>query len=284
MEIISKVKCHGGLLYRCKHMSQAVGNLEMKFSVYMPASAVVSPEKLVPQVYWLSGLTCTDENFVTKAGAFKKANELNLSLVIPDTSPRGANLPNETDSWDFGAGAGFYLNATQEPWSKHYRMYDYITKELFSLVNSNFNLDPLRCSVSGHSMGGHGAITIGLKNPQQYKSISAFAPICNPINVPWGKKAFTGYLGTDESTWKEYDSVELTKAYTGPNRHILIDQGSADSFLANQLKPETLQEACAHTGGKVTADVRMQPDYDHSYYFITTFIDEHLEFHAKHLH
>jgi len=234
----------------------------------------------VPVLYWLSGLTCTDENFMQKAGAFKKAAELGIAIVAPDTSPRGEGVPDDPEgAYDFGLGAGFYLNATQEPWQEHYQMYSYIVDELPQLIEANFPVSK-RKAISGHSMGGHGALTIGIKNPTAYSSISAFSPICHPMAVPWGQKAFRNYLGEDKSKWLQYDAVELMKTHlvTAP---ILVDQGNADSFLTEQLKPETLQSAAIEAKANLT--LRIQPGYDHSYYFIQTFIDDHLEFHAKYL-
>uniref|UniRef100_A0A0G4H970 S-formylglutathione hydrolase n=1 Tax=Chromera velia CCMP2878 TaxID=1169474 RepID=A0A0G4H970_9ALVE len=278
METKAKVKCFGGWLHRCKHKSAVLGDLMADFSVYLPE---IAEQKKVPQIYWLSGLTCSDENFVSKAGAFRKANELGVALIIPDTSPRGAGIPGEDDSYDFGSAAGFYLNATKEPWSKNYKMYDYLVSELPGVVNSNFAVDPEKVSIMGHSMGGHGALTIALKNPAKYKSCSAFAPIVNPIEVPWGKKAFSGYLGDDQEQWKMYDACELMKTYKGPDLHILIDQGTADSFLADQLKPENLDKVCKARAMPIS--IRLQEGYDHSYYFISSFIDEHIAHHARFL-
>ncbi|CEM00666.1 unnamed protein product [Vitrella brassicaformis CCMP3155] len=280
METYKKIRCCGGWVHRCKHVSKVLGNLEMNFTVFTPAAAAAGSP--VPQIYWLSGLTCTDENFTTKAAAFKKANECGVALVIPDTSPRGAKIPGEDDSYDFGSGAGFYLNATAAPWSKNYHMYDYIVSELPALVNGNFPVKPDKVAIMGHSMGGHGALTIALKNPDKYKSASAFSPICNPINCPWGQKAFKGYLGDDTDAWKMYDAVELVKGYSGPDLHLLVDQGDADEFLQEQLKPEALQAACLATKG-LSLTLRMQEGYDHSYFFISTFIDDHIQHHAHHL-
>lgn len=215
-----------------------------------------------------------------KAGAFKKAAELGIAIVAPDTSPRGEGVPDDPEgAYDFGLGAGFYLNATQEPWQEHYQMYSYIVDELPQLIEANFPVSK-RKAISGHSMGGHGALTIGIKNPTAYSSISAFSPICHPMAVPWGQKAFRNYLGEDKSKWLQYDAVELMKTHlvTAP---ILVDQGNADSFLTEQLKPETLQSAAIEAKANLT--LRIQPGYDHSYYFIQTFIDDHLEFHAKYL-
>jgi S-formylglutathione hydrolase len=248
----------------------------MRFALFLPIGATTT--KPVPVLYWLSGLTCTDENFMQKAGAFKMAAELGIAIVAPDTSPRGDEVADD-DSYDLGQGAGFYLNATQEPWSKHYQMYDYITQELPQLIEEHFPVSSKK-SISGHSMGGHGAITIGLKNPHRYRSISAFSPICNPMNVPWGKKAFSAYLGDNLELWREYDSCELLKRAKS-ELPILVDQGDADNFLAEQLSPEQLIRAANEWDSDVT--VHMQHGYDHSYYFISSFIDQHLKFHAKYL-
>lgn len=251
----------------------------MTFTIYLPPAALTGTR--VPVLYWLSGLTCTDENFITKAGAQRAAAAHGIALVCPDTSPRGAGVEGETASWDFGVGAGFYVNATQDPWSKFYRMYDYVTEELPALVKAQFPVTEAQ-SISGHSMGGHGALICALKNPSRYRSVSAFAPICNPTQCPWGRKAFSGYLGPDEEEWKKYDATELVKAYKGPDLHILVDQGTADSFYTGgQLLPENFSAACAASG--VHADVRMQEGYDHSYYFISTLIDDHIRHHASFL-
>lgn len=252
----------------------------MRFTVFVPERGLRGDA--LPVVFWLSGLTCTDENFAQKAGAFESACELGLILVMPDTSPRGEGVPDEDPKeYDFGVGAGFYLNATAEKYKTHYNMLDYITKELPEMVSQVCKTLPGRASIMGHSMGGHGALTIALKNPGVYKSVSAFAPITNPINAPWGQKAFPLYLGADESKWKEYDTVELVKAYSGPPVRLLVDQGSADSFLEQQLRPDALKTACDDKGMPLT--LRMQEGYDHSYYFIQTFIKDHLHFHASHL-
>eukprot|EP00928_Gymnodinium_smaydae_P001837 TRINITY_DN1065_c0_g1_i1.p1 TRINITY_DN1065_c0_g1~~TRINITY_DN1065_c0_g1_i1.p1 ORF type:complete len:702 (+),score=165.32 TRINITY_DN1065_c0_g1_i1:144-2108(+) len=254
----------------------------MVFAVFVPKGEA---GRKFPLVYWLSGLTCTDENFSQKAGAFGAAARCGLALVLPDTSPRGDDVPDEEPKvYDFGKGAGFYLNATTDKYKKHYNMYDYITKELPSVLQSlsaPLSLDVENVSICGHSMGGHGAMTIALKNPGKYKSVSAFAPICHPTDCPWGKKAFPLYLGNDEKAWKEYDTVELIKAYTGAPIRFLVDQGTADNFLTEQLKPETLEAACAEKGFPLT--LRRREGFDHSYYFISSFIEDHLKYHASHL-
>jgi len=247
----------------------------MIFSIYLPPQA---KKQQVPLLFWLSGLTCTDENFVQKAGAHRYASEHGVAIVAPDTSPRGANLRGEDDDWDFGTGAGFYLTATQDPWSKYYNMYEYIVSELPELIYANFPVDSKRQSIFGHSMGGHGALTIALKNPGQYRSVSAFAPIVAPTQCPWGEKAFLNYLGNDRSTWEQYDASILVKQ-AKERLPILIDQGDADDFLKNQLKTDIFQHACKEAGYPVT--IRRQPGYDHSYFFINSFMGEHIAHHMK---
>jgi len=235
-----------------------------------------------PVLLWLSGLSCTEQNFITKSAFQESATEYGFIVVAPDTSPRNLNIPGEDDSYDFGSGAGFYLDAIQDPWKKNYRMYSYITKELFELINSNFPTLPNKWGIFGHSMGGHGALTCFFKNPDKFKSVSAFAPICNPINCPWGQKAFSGYLGDDnKDAWKEYDACELVKKYNGHDVEILIDQGDADDFYKQaQLLPKNLIEA-ANSNDKVVIDMKMREGYDHSYFYITSFIDDHFEHHNK---
>lgn len=251
----------------------------MNFGVYIPPQAT---SKKVPVLYWLSGLTCTEQNFISKAGAQRCASELGVMIVAPDTSPRGCAIEGEDDSWDFGTGAGFYVDATQEKWKNNYRMYSYITKELPEIVNSNFAVQPDKQSIFGHSMGGHGALICALKNPGKYTSVSAFSPICNPTAAPWGQKALAGYLGDDQEKWKEYDATLLIKNYKGPELHILIDQGAEDQFLKDkQLLPENLKAAANENG--IEVNVHMKEGYDHSYYFISTFIDDHITHHVKHL-
>jgi S-formylglutathione hydrolase len=275
MESIACNKMFGGEQRRYKHKSETL-SCDMHFSIYLPPQ--VSKGR-VPVLYWLSGLTGTDENFVIKAGAQRVASELGLAIVMGDTSPRGEDVPDDPEqAYDFGLGAGFYLNATQAPWDKHYKMYDYVTQELPALINDNFPVDSSRQSIFGHSMGGHGALSIALKNPDKYKSVSAFAPIVSPINCPWGCKAFKSYLGEDVSTWQEYDSAALiAKATT--HLPMLVDQGTADEFLDNQLKPELLLEAAEKAGYPLQFIER--EGYDHSYFFIASFIEEHLRFHKK---
>ena len=272
-ELLSSNKCFDGWLKRYKHQSSSTGT-EMVFAIFLPPQAQTQP---VPVLYWLSGLTCTDENFTQKAGAQRIAAELGIALVCPDTSPRGLDLPGEHDSYDFGSGAGFYVTATQEPWAANYNMYDYVVSELPALIEAHFPVTDKR-SISGHSMGGHGALICALKNPGRYQSVSAFAPITNPSNCPWGEKALTGYLGDDRESWKAWDSCELI-ANAEEKLPLLVDQGEADNFLAEQLKPEALEAACAKADHPLT--LRRQPGYDHSYFFIATFIEDHLRHHGK---
>jgi S-formylglutathione hydrolase len=274
IENTSQSKIFGGWHKQYTHASSTL-NCSMRFAIFLPPNA--TDANRVPVLYWLSGLTCTDENFMQKAGALRTAAKLGLAIVAMDTSPRGEEVPDDED-YDLGQGAGFYLNATEEPWSKHYQMYDYVTKELPSIIEQNFPVSDVK-SISGHSMGGHGALTIGLKNQDKYRSISAFSPISNPMRCPWGQKAFNAYLGNNFENWKQYDSSELLKqCETMPN--ILVDQGDADDFL-DQLKPESLLPG--HNDLKRKIELRIQPGYDHSYFFISSFIEEHLTFHAKHL-
>lgn len=278
MTLKEEKKVFGGRQIRYEHVSNVL-NCTMQFSVFLPPQAEQGP---VPAVYWLSGLTCTDENFSSKAGAQRVAAELGLALIIPDTSPRGDDVPDDADgAYDFGKGAGFYVNATEQPWAQHYRMYDYIVDELPELIESHLPVTDAR-AISGHSMGGHGALVIGLRNSDRYASISAFSPIVHPTAVPWGKKAFSGYLGSDESSWQAYDATLLLQASEGKNvPPILLDQGDADNFLAEQLRTDFFRDANEAVGAG--ARIRMQPGYDHSYYFIATFIEDHLRFHASNL-
>ncbi len=276
LELVSANKSFGGWLKRYKHHSKVLG-CEMVFALFLPPAA---EEHKVPLLWWLSGLTCTDENFTQKAGAQRVAAELGLAFVCPDTSPRGTDLPGEHDSYDYGSGAGFYLNAEQAPWNKHYRMYDYVTEELPALVREHFPLNG-REAISGHSMGGHGALVCALKNPGRYTSVSAFAPIANPTQCPWGEKAFGGYLGDDRESWKQWDACELIAAGARVDE-IKVDQGDADNFYQDgQLRPEALEAACQEAGISLT--LQMRPGYDHSYFFIASFIDDHLRYHAHHL-
>jgi S-formylglutathione hydrolase len=274
---VSRSKCFGGVQGVYSHESRETGCV-MRFGVFLPPQAEA---QAVPVLYWLSGLTCTEENFIVKAGAQRVAAELGLALVVPDTSPRGLKIPGEDESYDFGTGAGFYVDATQPPWSRGYRMYSYVVKELPQLVAAEFPIDPTRVGVFGHSMGGHGALTVALKNPAYYKSVSAFAPISSPMRCPWGEKALAGYLGPDRAAWRDYDATALLeeRGWRGPA--LLVDQGTGDQFLESQLKPELLREACRRSG--VPLDLRLQEGYDHSYFFISTFIEDHLRFHARNL-
>lgn len=275
IENISQAKVAGGWHKQYSHDSSTL-NCNMRFAIFLPPNA--SKANPAPVLYWLSGLTCTDENFMQKAGAFRRAAELGIAIVAPDTSPRGEDVADDED-YDLGQGAGFYLNATQEPWSRHYHMYDYVTEELPALIEANFPVSRIK-SISGHSMGGHGALTIGLKNSQHFRSISAFSPISNPMQCPWGQKAFNAYLGNDFETWKQYDASELLKQAQA-KLPILVDQGDADGFLVEQLKPEVLEAAAKEHDSDV--EIRIQPGYDHSYYFISSFINDHLDFHAAYL-
>ncbi len=270
---ISRSRLHGGWQIRFQHHSASL-NCDMIFSVFLPPQAETAR---VPVLYWLSGLTCTDENFAQKAGAQRLASELGLAIVCPDTSPRGTSLPGEHDDWDFGSGAGFYINSTQAPWSDHYQMFDYVDRELPALVQAELPVTDKR-SVSGHSMGGHGALMCALKDPHSWQSVSAFAPICHPSESPWGVKAFSRYLGEDRNAWRDWDATQLVCS-VGKQLHILIDQGSDDVFLGEELKPGNLEQACICTHHPL--QVRMQKGYDHSYYFIASFIDDHLRYHAK---
>lgn len=270
----SENACFGGTVRFYSHLS-TVCNGEMRFSIYLPPQASSGTR---PVLYFLSGLTCTEENFMAKAGAQQFAAKYGIILVAPDTSPRGAGIPGEDDTWDFGTGAGFYVDATEDPWRSHYRMYSYVTQELPQLIAEQFPADPTRQGISGHSMGGHGALICALKNPTQYRSVSAFAPIAAPMQCPWGQKAFSNYLGADQTTWRAYDASELVQP-TQLSFPILIDQGMADSFLTTQLMPDRFEAACAHVGQPLT--LRRQERYDHSYYFISTFIEDHLRHHAE---
>ena len=276
MEMLEEHRCFEGWQQRWRHDSATL-NCAMTFSIFLPPPRDNAPP---PVLYWLSGLTCNDENFTTKAGAQRIAAELGLVLVMPDTSPRGDDVADDS-GWDLGKGAGFYLNASEAPWSAHFHMYDYLRDELPQLIRSQFNVSE-RCAISGHSMGGHGALIMALKNPGKYTSVSAFAPIVNPTQVPWGQKAFTHYLGDNAETWQEWDSCALMLASKAEEAiPTLIDQGDADQFLAGQLQPAVLAEAARQKDWPLT--LRIQPGYDHSYYFIASFIEDHLRFHAEHL-
>jgi S-formylglutathione hydrolase len=272
--VLSEQKCFEGLQGNYSHASAACG-VDMRFAVYQPPQALAG--ETVPAVTYLSGLTCTEENFVVKAGAQRAAAELGLILIAPDTSPRGPEVADD-EAYDLGTGAGFYVDATEPPWSPHYRMYSYVTEDLAAAVAANFPVDHKRQGIFGHSMGGHGALTIHLKNPEVYRSVSAFAPIAAPMACPWGEKALAAYLGSDREAWRDYDTCELVRRR--PSRaKFFIDQGAADDFLESQLKPDLLVEACEEAGQHF--ELRMQPGYDHSYFFIQTFMEDHLRHHAS---
>jgi S-formylglutathione hydrolase len=274
-QTLSENRSFEGLQGVYKHES-ALCNGPMRFSLYRPPQALNGEKR--PLVTFLSGLTCTEENFTVKAGAQRAAAELGLNILAPDTSPRGQNLPGEDESYDFGTGAGFYLDATQAPWSSSYRMYSYILNELPQVIAESFpEVDLDRQGIMGHSMGGHGALTMGLKSPETYRTVSAFAPIVAPMQVPWGQKAFSGYLGEDRAAWESYDATALVRSGRRTTR-ILIDQGSSDQFLEEQLRPELFAEACEAAGQPF--ELRLQPGYDHSYFFIASFIEDHLKHHA----
>jgi S-formylglutathione hydrolase len=274
VETVSETRCFGGVQGVYRHAAKTTG-CDMEFAVYLPPQAQAGP---VPLLTWLSGLTCTWENFTVKAGAQRYAAEHGVALLAPDTSPRGLDLPGEHDDWDFGSGAGFYVDATRAPWAGHYRMYSYVTEELPALVHAQFPLDPSRQAIFGHSMGGHGALVVALRNPERYRSVSAFAPIAAPTRCPWGEKALTNYLGDDPEAWRRYDSCELLaeSAWRAP---ILVDQGGADSFLEVQLKPELLRAAC--DAADVPLELNLRDGYDHSYYFIASFVGDHVAHHAR---
>ena len=274
LETIAEHACHGGVQGFYRHESRSCGG-RMRFSVYRPPQAERAP---VPVLYYLAGLTCTEETFPIKAGAQRLAAELGLMLVAPDTSPREPRLPGDAASWDFGLGAGFYVDATEAPWAAHYRMYSYVTEELPALVAAHFAARADAQGIFGHSIGGHGALVCALRNPDRYRSVSAFAPIAAPARCPWGQKAFGGYLGADPECWAEYDASALVARRTFAGR-ILVDQGTADQFLAEQLLPERFVAACRSAGQAV--ELRMQPGYDHGYYFIQSFVDDHLRHHAS---
>lgn len=278
MKKISAIKVFDGQQLQCEHSSDVL-KCNMQFSIYLPPLAESKP---APVLYWLSGLTCTDQNFVTKAGAQRYAAEHGVAIVCADTSPRGDDVPDDPEgAWDFGLGAGFYVNATQAPWSEHYQMQSYILDELPALVNENFSVNPDKTSISGHSMGGHGALTMALKNPQRYRSVSAFSPIVSPSTCPWGQKALGHYLGDNQRDWADYDSCVLTSK---ASKHLptLIDQGLADDFLQEQLKTSLLEQAAEQANYPMT--IRYHEGYDHSYFFIASHIGEHIEFHALYLH
>jgi S-formylglutathione hydrolase len=275
IENISSTKSFGGWHQQYSHESEVL-NCTMRFAIYLPPH--VEDGKSVPVLYWLSGLTCTDENFMQKAGAQRIAAELGIAIVAPDTSPRGEDVADD-EGYDLGKGAGFYVNATQSPWDRHYQMYDYVLSELPQLIEANFPVTGQR-SISGHSMGGHGALVLALRNPEKYRSVSAFSPISSATNCPWGEKALATYLGKDASNWAEYDASLLMRKATNfvP---ALVDQGEGDNFLVEQLKPEILKAAAEFNGYPL--ELNLHEGYDHSYYFIASFIEQHLRFHASHL-
>lgn len=277
LTLISQNKCFDGMQYVYSHLSQET-KTPMRFGIFLPPQVA---SQRVPLLYWLSGLTCTEENFIVKAGAQRVAAELGIAIVTPDTSPRNTGIADESASYDFGTGAGFYLDATELPWARYFRMYSYIAKELPTLMAEHFPIDENRVGLFGHSMGGHGALTIGIKNPHYYKSVSALAPICSLTRSTWGEKALTRYLGADRDTWRDYDASLLieTKGWKGPAW--LIDQGSQDAHLKEQLKPELLKAACEKA--QVPLNLRIQEGYDHGYFFVTSFIEDHLRFHANNL-
>jgi S-formylglutathione hydrolase len=277
LNLQSEYRCFGGTVAYYSHYSQSC-NSEMRFSIYLPPQALTQP---VPVLYYLSGLTCTEENFTIKAGAQRYASELGIILVAPDTSPRNTGTPGEDETWDLGTGAGFYVDATVEPWSKHYRTYSYIVEELPRLIQENFPALTDKQGIFGHSMGGHGAIVCALKNPDKYLSVSAFAPLCAPMQCSWGEKAFSAYLGSDRARWRDYDASELVQKQPF-ERPILIDQGTADSFYQQkQLLPEVFETACRQVGQSLT--LRLQEGYDHSYFAIATWMEDHIRHHANFL-
>ncbi len=274
MQTISETKCFGGTQGYYSHSSATQG-CDMRFSLFIPPQA---EKQKLPVLWYLSGLTCTEDNATVKAGFQRLAAELGLIIICPDTSPRGDHVPDD-EGYDFGKGAGFYVDATEEPWAKNFQMYSYITKELPALIEQEFPADMNRQGITGHSMGGHGALTIGLKNQRTYKSISAFAPIVSPMNCPWGEKALSGYLGNNRETWAEHDACALLEKNGAIDSVILIDQGLADNFLENQLKPELFKTACEKSGQSL--NLRSHEGYDHSYFFISSFIEDHLRHHAN---
>lgn len=277
IETIAAHRCHGGVQTVYRHASATTGT-DMEFSVYLPPAA--ENGRRCPVLWWLSGLTCTWENATTKACFQGPAAAAGLIVVCPDTSPRGLDLPGEHDAYDFGSGAGFYVDATVEPWAANYRMASYVTKELQALVAAELPIDPKRQGISGHSMGGHGALILALKNPELYRSVSAFAPISSPMRCPWGEKALTGYLGPDRAKWRAHDATALIED-GAKVAEILVDQGLGDNFLEEQLKPELLEAACASAG--IPLELRRQPDYDHSYYFMLSFMADHIAWHRQRL-
>jgi len=279
LRLVGEHGCFGGVQRFYGHDSAVIG-LPMRFSVFLPP-AINAADRRVPALIYLAGLTCNEETFMIKAGAQRRAAELGIALVAPDTSPRDAGVPGETDNWDFGLAASFYLDATAAPWSKHYRMESYLTQEMPALLSQQLPIDTGRLGLFGHSMGGHGALTLALRHPELFRSLSAFAPICAPTHSPWGQKAFAGYLGDDQTAWPSHDASALMAGATRvpyPDG-ILIDQGLADQFLDTQLHPHRFEQACAAVGQPLT--LRRHAGYDHGYYFISTFIDDHLDHHAR---
>ncbi|HEX6834840.1 MAG TPA: S-formylglutathione hydrolase [Rudaea sp.] len=274
---VTQSRCFGGVQAVYSHDAHET-RCPMRFGLFLPPQAQSGP---VPLLYWLSGLTCTEENFIVKAGAQRVAAELGLAIVVPDTSPRGLGFEGEADAYDFGLGAGFYVDATRAPWSAGYRMYSYVSEELPAYVAERFPVDATQTGIFGHSMGGHGALVIALRNRERYRSVSAFAPIVSPMRCPWGEKALSGYLGDERAAWRAYDATALIDDHGFAGRKILVDQGTRDPFLETQLKPHLLREACERSG--VELELRMREGYDHSYYFIATFIEDHLRFHAREL-
>ena len=280
LELISEHACFGGVQRFYSHPSSAIG-LPMRFSVFLPAQALTGKISKMPALFYLAGLTCTEETFMVKAGAQRAAAAQGLILIAPDTSPRGAGIAGESDSWDFGLAAGFYVDATQAPWNAHYRMYSYVL-ELYQTVIQALPVDPSRVGIFGHSMGGHGALVLALHNPGLFRSVSALAPICAPCQCPWGKKAFSGYLGGNEQDWLQYDASALMAQAQAPFPNgILIDQGLADKFLPDQLSPEAFEQAC--NKAQQPLQLRRHAGYDHGYYFISTFVEDHLRFHSSQL-
>ena len=277
LELLSEHACFGGVQRFYRHPSSAIG-LPMRFSVFIPAAPAGSR---LPALFYLAGLTCNEETFMTKAGAQRYAAEAGIMLIAPDTSPRGAGVPGEADDWEVGVGAGFYVDATVAPWSEHYRMHSYLL-ELHALVLAAFAIDPDRIGIFGHSMGGHGALVMALRHPHLFRSVSAFAPIAAPSLCPWGEKAFTTYLGADHAEWEQYDASELMRKAKAPFPNgILIDQGLGDKFLRTQLRPDVFEKACTQAGQRL--EIRRHADYDHGYYFISTFMADHVRFHSKNL-
>lgn len=281
LTLVSKNKCFEGWQYVYSHESVEL-NCKMNFSVFIPTEGEPKEDRF-PVIYFLSGLTCNEQNFIQKSGFQRYAVKYNFIVVCPDTSPRGCPIEGDSESWDFGVGAGFYVDATEPKWHKHYRMYSYVTKELPDLIEKNINkADTANQSIMGHSMGGHGALICFLKNPGQYKSVSAFAPICHPTLCSWGQKAFKGYLGSNQSEWQKYDATHLVKSYSGTKVEILIDQGKEDQFLEVELQPHKFAEACKEASFPL--NLRIQEGYDHGYYFISSFVGDHFNHHFKIIH